>query len=70
VHVVRDLGCCGGKRQLTDFWSSVEPADQVRCDIVFRDVRCGTKVTQFEHGLLFIHLDRSNDKPDIGRDEG
>lgn len=53
-----------GKCQLTDFWSSVEPADQVGRDIVLRSIGCRTEITQFEYGLLFVYLKRKNDKPE------
>jgi len=56
--------------QLTDFWSSIEPADQVGRDLILRGIGCGTKITQFEYGLLFIHLYRDNNKPEIGWHEG
>jgi hypothetical protein len=70
VHVVSGVGYYGGKRQLTDFWSSIEPADQVGRDIALRGIGCGTKIAQFQNGFLFIHLDRDNDKPELGWNEG
>lgn len=42
--------------QLTDFWSSVESADQVRCDVIVSNMRRRTKVTEFQDGLWLIHL--------------
>ena len=63
VHVVSDVRYCAGKSELTDFWSSIEPADQVGRDLVLGSIGSGTKIAQFEYGLLFIHLDRNNGKP-------
>ena len=65
IHVVSDVGYYGGKCQLTDFWSSVEPADQVRRDLALRSIGCRTKITQFQNGFLFIYLDHDNDKPEF-----
>jgi len=45
------------RRSEDNFWSPVKPADEVRRDLVLRGIRCGTKITQFEHGLLFVHQD-------------
>ena len=65
MHVVSDVGCRGKKCQLTDFWGPVEPADQVGRDVVLRGIGCGTKITQFKYGLLFVHLYHNDDKPEI-----
>lgn len=42
--------------ELTDLRSSVEPADQVRCNVIISHVGGWTEIAQFENGLWFVHL--------------
>lgn len=37
--------------RLTDFWSSVESADQVWCDVIVSDMGCRTEITELQNGL-------------------
>lgn len=48
--------------RLTDLRCSVEPADQVGCDVVLSYVGRGTKVTELQYGLRLIHLVEDNEQ--------
>lgn len=51
------LSSCTTKHdRLTDLRGSVKPGHQVRCDLIFSDLRGRTKITEFQHQLLLIHL--------------
>jgi hypothetical protein len=43
-------------RTLTDFWSTVKPAYEVWCNVIFRCIRCRTQVTHFQGVLGLAHL--------------
>lgn len=53
------------ERELTDFWGAVEPADQIRSDVIFRDVGGGTKITKLQVKFTLIHLLKKSIIPDI-----
>ncbi len=42
-YVYMHIGCMN---KLTDFWSSIEAADKVRCDIIVTDKAGRSKVTE------------------------
>ena len=44
------------ERELTDFWGTVEPADQIWSDVIFRDMGGGTKITKLQVKFTLIHL--------------
>lgn len=46
--------------QLTDFWSSVEPANQIGSDVIVSNMRGGAKITELQDGLGLIDLRWSN----------
>lgn len=46
--------------QLTDFWSSVEPANQIGSDVIVSNMRGGAKITELQDGLGLIDLWWSN----------
>lgn len=47
------------KAGLTDFRSSVEPAHQIRGDVVVSHVRGGAEVAQLQDGLRLVYLSRT-----------
>lgn len=51
---------CLHRDRLTDLRCSVEPADQVRCDVILSYVGCGAKVTELQYGLRLVHLMEEN----------
>lgn len=44
------------KRILTDFRSSVEPAHQIRGDVIVGNVRSRAEIAQLQDGLRLVHL--------------